>query len=199
MIRNINWYLYSRQKSVDRVRNGSLREPEALSCKDQVLQTGEKWKESELETSVIPWSPYLIEKHEAPDQTRFSYSNEDFQTRDYITKILDEMGMKPEVDCVGNIRAKYNPQNLTTPSVMAGSHIDTVKNGGLFDGLLGVLSFIETIQTIQTIQINSVELAHPIELVIFAEEEGSNFNVTMLGSKIMSGKLKLEDLKKVIQ
>lgn len=124
-------------------------------------------------------------------QTRFSYSNEDSRTREYLTKVLEEIGMTPEVDCVGNIRAKYNPKNLKTPSIMTGSHIDTVKNGGLFDGLLGVLASIETIQTIKE---NSVELFHPIELVIFAEEEGSNFNVTMLGSKIMTGKLTIDDL-----
>lgn len=125
-------------------------------------------------------------------QTRFSYSEEDQKTRAYLSGILEGMGLEAEVDCVGNIRAKYNPGNLSTPSIMAGSHIDTVKNGGLYDGLLGVLSSIETIRTIQE---NAVELTHPIELVIYAEEEGSNFNVTMLGSKIMTGKLGLEDLK----
>lgn len=127
-------------------------------------------------------------------QTRFSYSEEDHKTRAYLMGILDDLGMAAEVDCVGNIRAKYDPQKLKTASIMTGSHIDTVKNGGLYDGLLGVLSSIEAIQTIRE---QGVELTRPIELVIFAEEEGSNFNVTMLGSKIMTGKLTLDDLKKL--
>lgn len=125
-------------------------------------------------------------------QTRFSYSEEDRQTRSYLLGILKDLGMTAEVDCVGNIRAKYAPDGAAGASVMAGSHIDTVKNGGLYDGLLGVLAAIEAIQTIQE---QGVELARPVELVIFAEEEGSNFNVTMLGSKIMTGRLTLADLK----
>lgn len=125
-------------------------------------------------------------------QTRFSYSREDRKVRDYILGRLEDLGLRVTVDFVGNIRAVYDPNNLQTPSVMTGSHIDTVRNGGLYDGLLGVLSALETIETIKE---QAEELDHPVELVIFAEEEGSNFNCTMMGSKIMTGKLDVADLK----
>lgn len=77
---------------------------------------------------------------------------------------------------------------------MTGSHIDTVPHGGMFDGLVGTFGALEAIRTIVE---NNVELTHPIELVVFAEEEGSNFGSTTAGSKAMVGKYSVEDLKKL--
>lgn len=126
--------------------------------------------------------------------TRLSYSSEDMMVREYITDELKELGAQISVDSVGNIRAKYNPANLSTKSLLIGSHIDTVPNGGKYDGLTGTLCSLEAIRVLHE---NNVELKHPVELVIFAEEEGSNFGVTMIGSKYMVKKLTLEDLKKL--
>lgn len=74
---------------------------------------------------------------------------------------------------------------------MTGTHIDTVWNGGLYDGLLGVHAALEVIDTIKE---KAVSLQHLMELVTFAVEEGSDFNCTMLGSKVITGKLGLDDL-----
>jgi hydantoinase/carbamoylase family amidase len=126
--------------------------------------------------------------------TRMSYSSEDLKVRDYITNELKALGAQISVDSVGNIRAKYNPDNLSTKSLLIGSHIDTVPNGGKYDGLTGTLCSLEVIRVLHE---NRAEIKNPIELVIFAEEEGSNFGVTMIGSKYMVKKLTLEDLKKL--
>lgn len=126
--------------------------------------------------------------------TRFSYSEEDRKTREYLAVEFDRLGLDIHVDGAGNIRAKYNPQGNDLPSVMIGSHIDTVPNGGQFDGLAGTISALEVIRTIQE---NNIEIKHPIELVIFAEEEGSNFGSTTFGSKVMTGKLSKENLKEI--
>lgn len=125
--------------------------------------------------------------------TRFSYSKEDRQARDYLITKMSELGMAIKVDGIGNIRAKFGNE-LENPSIMIGSHIDTVENGGKYDGLLGVLAALETIRVLKE---EKVVLDHPIELIIFAEEEGSNFGVTMLGSKVLTGKLTLEQLKSI--
>jgi allantoate deiminase len=77
---------------------------------------------------------------------------------------------------------------------MIGSHIDTVKNGGRYDGLTGVLAGLEIIRVLKE---EEIELSHPVELIIFAEEEGSNFGITMLGSKVLTGKYSLEELKEI--
>lgn len=127
--------------------------------------------------------------------TRFSYSKEDKEVREYLTKILEELGLPVKVDGVGNIRAKYiGNGNQDKASIMIGSHIDTVPNGGKFDGLTGVVTALEVIRVLEE---NKIELNHPVEFVIFAEEEGSNFGTTMVGSKVLTGLYELEDLKEL--
>ncbi|WP_026691941.1 Zn-dependent hydrolase [Peribacillus kribbensis] len=123
--------------------------------------------------------------------TRFSYSKEDRQARDYIMELMSGLGMSINVDGVGNIRARFGMES-ESPAIMIGSHIDTVENGGKYDGLIGVLAALETIRVLKE---EKAVLDHPIELIIFAEEEGSNFGVTMLGSKVLTGKLTIDELK----
>lgn len=126
--------------------------------------------------------------------TRLSYSREDKKVREILDREFERLNLEVKVDKLGNIRAKYNPYNLKTPSIMTGSHIDTVRNGGEFDGLLGVVAGLEVINTIDQ---SGIELKYPIELAIFAEEEGSNFGVTMLGSKYMTNRIDLDYLKQI--
>lgn len=123
--------------------------------------------------------------------TRFSYSEEDRKTREYLSREFKNLNLEVKTDGAGNIRAKYNPKENDLPSVMIGSHIDTVMNGGEFDGLAGTIAALEVIRTIKE---NKTDITHPVELVIFSEEEGSNFGSTTVGSKVMTGKLTKEDL-----
>jgi len=118
--------------------------------------------------------------------TRLSYSKEDFKVRKILTEEMNLLGMEISVDFVGNIRGKYNPDNLESKSILIGSHIDTVKYGGKYEGLTGVLCSIEVIRFIKD---NNIKINNPIEIVIFSEEEGSNFGVTMIGSKFITKKI----------
>lgn len=77
--------------------------------------------------------------------TRFSYSEEDLKVRERLMAEMRDMGMEISVDFVGNIRGKYNPGALETKSILIGSHIDTVKQGGKYDGLTGVLCSLEVV------------------------------------------------------
>ena len=127
--------------------------------------------------------------------TRLSYSKEDKEVREYLIKILKELGLPVKIDGVGNIRAKYIVDgNGDKPSIMIGSHIDTVPNGGKFDGLTGVVTALEVIRILDE---NKIELDNPVEFAVFAEEEGSNFGTTMVGSKVLTGLYNLEDLKEL--
>lgn len=126
--------------------------------------------------------------------TRLSYSKEDIAVREYLIKECKKIGMSVNMDSIGNLRFIYNPNNLNSKSIMMGSHIDTVRNGGRYDGLTGVICGLETIRSIH---INNIDMNHPLELVVFAEEEGSNFNVTMLGSKYISQRIDNEYLKSI--
>lgn len=125
--------------------------------------------------------------------TRFSYSYEDRQTREYLISQMKEIGLTIKVDAIGNIRATYGMEIKKT-SIMIGSHIDTVENGGKYDGLTGVVAALEVIRVLKE---EHVTLSRPIELIIFAEEEGSNFGITMLGSKVLTGKYGTADLKTI--
>ncbi|MBT2214551.1 hydantoinase/carbamoylase family amidase [Virgibacillus dakarensis] len=125
--------------------------------------------------------------------TRFSYSGEDRQARDYLLTQMQGLGLYIKVDAIGNIRAIFGKE-IDKPSIIIGSHIDTVENGGKFDELTGVLAALETIRVLKEEQ---VTMSRPIELIIFAEEEGSNFGSTMLGSKVLTGKIGVDDLKSI--
>jgi hydantoinase/carbamoylase family amidase len=127
--------------------------------------------------------------------TRFSYSEADRQAREYLIRKFNELGLSIRVDGVGNIRARLDGTRRGARVVMTGSHIDTVRNGGKFDGVVGVVCALEVVRSIVE---EGRRLTHPIEIVVFAEEEGSNFMATMAGSKAMTGKYCVQDLKELV-
>ncbi|MFP4482291.1 MAG: Zn-dependent hydrolase [Thermovirgaceae bacterium] len=125
--------------------------------------------------------------------TRFTYSKEDALAREYLLEECSKLGLAVNVDGVGNIRARREGEDSHAPAVMTGSHIDTVFHGGKFDGLAGTIGALEAIRTIVE---KDVRLKHPVELVVFSEEEGSNFSLPLAGSKAMVGRHGVDDLKK---
>ena len=102
---------------------------------------------------------------------------------------MRDLGLRIEVDEIGNVVGTW-PADRTDPAVMTGSHIDTVATGGRFDGTLGVLAGLEVLETIITA---GVDLAHPVAVAFFTDEEGSRFAPDMLGSLVFAGGLALED------
>lgn len=126
--------------------------------------------------------------------TRYSYSTLDKQARAYIREICEEISLNVYVDQIGNIRARYQGMDDSLAPVWIGSHIDSVRNGGKYDGIVGVISALEVLNVFFEHNIRPVR---PVELVIFAEEEGSNFGTTMLGSKALVGKCSKDYLKKL--
>lgn len=126
--------------------------------------------------------------------TRFSYSREDMQAREYVLSQFKALGMEYRIDPVGNIRARIEGSSPNAPAVMSGSHIDTVLHGGMFDGLVGVIGALEVARVLRE---NGVKPLHPYEVVVFAEEEGSNFGSTTAGSKAMVGRYGVEELRKL--
>lgn len=121
--------------------------------------------------------------------TRFSYGQQDQKARAYLLKEAGAIGCAAETDALKNIRIGM-PQNTSgRQKVVIGSHIDTVRNGGWLDGIYGVTAGLEVMRVLK-----DCRLEYDLELVIFAEEEGSNFGSTMTGSKFISGDYKEEDL-----
>jgi len=127
-----------------------------------------------------------IGKTENNGVTRLSLSEEDLQARKYIIDLMKEAGLEVRVDEVGNIIGKLVGMDDELPVVLTGSHIDTVVDGGMFDGALGVLGGIEALRTIKE---SGVTLNHSIEIVSFTDEEGARFGSGFIGSKGMTGEL----------
>ncbi len=128
----------------------------------------------------------LTSSNKAEGLTRLSLSKEDLAARSYLIKLMEEAGLEVRVDPIGNIFGKLNGSKKTAPVVLSGSHIDTVHQGGMFDGALGVLGAIEAVRTIKEAGIN---LTHTIEVVSFTDEEGTRFGTGYIGSKAMAGVL----------
>ncbi len=138
----------------------------------------------------------LAEWNDTPGEgiSRFSYGEKDAKARKYLIDICEELGLKVRVDAVGNIFARLEGTNPKALPVMTGSHIDSVKNGGRFDGIVGSVAALEAARVMVE---SGYQPKHPIDVVFFAEEEGSNFSAPVFGSKLLVGKLTLQDLKRV--
>lgn len=114
--------------------------------------------------------------------TRFSYGEQDRRAREYLFAEARNMGCRIQEDALKNVRIA-GPQNRNgRKRVVIGSHVDTVRNGGWLDGIYGVTGGLEVLRALK-----DTNLKQNLELVIFAEEEGSNFGSTMTGSKFISG------------
>lgn len=120
---------------------------------------------------------------------RLALTDEDRAGRDLVVRWMRELGLAVKIDAVGNvvgIRAGLEDG----PPVMTGSHIDTVRTGGRYDGNLGVLAGLEVIATL-----NDAEIAtrRPLAVAFFTNEEGSRFQPDMFGSLVYTGALPLAE------
>jgi len=120
--------------------------------------------------------------------SRPSFSDADMQARRWVRDRLTAAGMEARVDAAGNIFGRWQ---TGSPVVLAGSHIDSVPNGGRFDGALGVLAGLECLRRIKE---EGIRLRHPLELVAFTDEEGAFGG--FFGSYAFTGVLKAEDIPK---
>ncbi|MFB7640413.1 Zn-dependent hydrolase [Peribacillus butanolivorans] len=116
--------------------------------------------------------------------TRLSLTEEDRLVRDYFCSCCEELGMTIKVDDLGNIYATLAGIEDKPPIVM-GSHMDTVKKGGRFDGILGVIAGLEVVRTLVE---NNIKPKIPVMIVNFTNEEGARFEPSMMSSGILSGK-----------
>lgn len=123
--------------------------------------------------------------------TRLAFGDEDWEARKYILELMEQAGLAVREDAFGNLIARREGLNPAAPAVMLGSHIDSVPNGGNYDGVAGVLAAIEVVRCLEEAGQPTV---HPIEIVVFMAEESSRFGMATLGSKAFCGKLSLAQL-----
>lgn len=118
--------------------------------------------------------------------TRFTYTKEFAQARDYIISEMKAAGLTVREDAVGTVIGRLEGKNPNAPILMTGSHFDTVKTGGRFDGPAGVTAALETARTLHD---EGFVPECPIEFVALPEEEGARFGGGLMGSRAMCGKL----------
>src|SRR5215207_10051595 len=134
-----------------------------------------------------------IGKQDEGGVTRLSFTDEERAAKDKVVSYMEEAGLSVREDAAGNLFGRREGSKPETPAVLIGSHVDSVYNGGNFDGPLGVLAGIEVLQSMEE---QGVETGHPIEVVAFTDEEGARFSFGMIGSRALAGRLTPEDLAK---
>ncbi|MBO0930877.1 Zn-dependent hydrolase [Fibrella aquatilis] len=122
---------------------------------------------------------------------RVAYSKADLEGRAYFIGLMKKAGLAVTIDYAGNIIGRRKGKNPTLKPIAFGSHIDSVPNGGNYDGPVGSISGLELIETLNE---NNIVTEHPLELIIFANEEGGT-----VGSGAMIGKITTAALKLVTQ
>jgi N-carbamoyl-L-amino-acid hydrolase len=122
----------------------------------------------------------------AKPYTRRSFSPRFLEGRHWLEDRFKAAGLKTRTDAGGNLIGRLEGSDPSLGTLMIGSHSDTVPGGGRFDGIAGVLTGLEIVRALQRAQIR---LTHAIEVVDFLAEEPSEFGLSCIGSRAMSGLL----------
>ena len=120
---------------------------------------------------------------------RLALSDDDRRGRDLVVGWMRELGLEVQIDAIGNVFG-LRAGRVDTAPVMTGSHIDTVRTGGRYDGNLGVLAGLEVVLLLNEA---GVQTERPLCVAFFTEEEGSRFAPDMLGSLVYAGGLALDE------
>jgi N-carbamoyl-L-amino-acid hydrolase len=124
---------------------------------------------------------------------RLALTDDDKAGRDLVVSWMGDAGLDIRVDAVGNVIAQWGPADQAP--VMMGSHIDTVRTGGRYDGNLGVLAGLEVIESVME---SGMAPSRPLAVAFFTDEEGSRFPPDMLGSLTYVGGLPIEAVHDIV-
>ncbi|MFI7586417.1 allantoate amidohydrolase [Spongisporangium articulatum] len=117
---------------------------------------------------------------------RYAWTSEDAVLREWFAGEADRLGLSLTVDRAGNQWAWWGDPDADGPGVVTGSHLDSVPDGGAFDGPLGVVSALTAVEALQG---EGFRPARPLGVVNFADEEGARFGVACAGSRVITGAL----------
>ena len=121
---------------------------------------------------------------DAPQITRTYLSEQHKQAGEYLQGLMRRAGMTAGFDALGNIVGRYEAEDPRAPVVMTGSHQDSVRNAGKYDGLFGIITAIACVKDLHE---RGKRLPYTLEIVGFGDEEGVRFGATLIGSKAMAG------------
>src|ERR1700677_4573377 len=156
-----------------------------INDQDTVLMRNEMRDQAE---KVITRCRSLAQFTEEPGQIKRTFLSP--AMRDCMQVVqgwMEAAGMTVMTDAAGNLRGRYPGVGTATACLMIGSHLDTVPNGGAFDGMLGVILGLALIESL-----HGERLPFAIELVGFSEEEGVRYHLPFIGSRALVGRLDAE-------
>ena len=149
-----------------------------------------KSNETRIEQKIIKFSEFIDPKEQG--FTRISFSEQYRKATAYLAQLMaKEARLTVRKDAAGNLIGRREGQTQGKPAIMVGSHLDTVRNGGRFDGVAGVVAGLEIATILEEMRIT---LKHPLEVVAFLAEEPSPFGISTIGSRAMTGNLDQETL-----
>jgi N-carbamoyl-L-amino-acid hydrolase len=132
-----------------------------------------------------------IEGHDGSrGSSRLALTDDDRRGRDLVVAWMHDLGLDVQVDVLGNVVATRAGREPGLAPVMTGSHIDTVRSGGRFDGNLGVLAGLEVVETLDRLGLTTLR---PLAVAFFTNEEGARFAPDMMGSLVYAGGLAVEE------
>lgn len=141
--------------------------------------------ESNAEFGAVP-------SDEGRGRTVLAASDPDRRAREFFCERLRDAGLTIRIDGVGNVVGRWDPESADSEAapVAAGSHLDSVPEGGIFDGPLGVYAALESVRAMQDA---GVEPVRPVDVVNFTEEEGQRFGGGLVGSAVAVGEMSVEE------
>jgi N-carbamoyl-L-amino-acid hydrolase len=128
---------------------------------------------SRLTLPAVPW-------------TRRAFTDLFLESRIWLRQQMEAAGLAVSLDAAGNLIGRREGRNPALKPLVTGSHCDTVVGGGRFDGIIGVLAGVEIAQALNE---NRTMLEHPFEVIDFLSEEPSDYGISCVGSRGMSGVL----------
>ena len=141
----------------------------------------------ELETTLMEWLDELAEYSEDPAElTRRYLTREHAGAAEFIMRLMREAGMSARLDAVGNVVGHFPGRRPSARRLILGSHLDTVRNAGKYDGALGVMLPIACLRSLHE---QGRQLGCPVDVIAFGDEEGVRFQATLLGSRAVADHL----------
>ena len=126
--------------------------------------------------------------------SRVAYSDADVAGRRYTIDVMRAAGLDPRIDSAGNIFGRHAGTDASLPPILFGSHIDSVPNGGNFDGDLGSFAALGVLEALAAAKLRT---RHSLEMVVWSAEEGVAFSRGLNGSRVVAGDVKTSDMDQV--
>lgn len=149
----------------------------------------DKTQGSNIEKMICQINAYREEGYEGT--TRHALSKVEQRARGYVCEYMQQLGMQVFTDGIGNILSCYEGTDPTLAPVWTGSHIDTVTNAGMFDGVAGIVSALEAIRYLRE---EGIRPLRSIYVNVYTCEESTVFGSGCIGSRALAGYLKKEEL-----